>query len=76
MRATEFLVEKKVQSTWITDVRYNRPQRILTMTLSNGRQFLIPGASRQTFERWIGSPSKGRFFHEFIKGQYPINRVK
>ncbi len=66
MRALEFLVEKKVDSTWITDVRYNRKQRILTMTLSNGRAFIIPGASRQTFERWVSSPSKGQFFHNFI----------
>ena len=76
MRALEFLIEKKVESQWITDVRYSRPQRILTMTLSNGRSFLIPGASRKTFERWTSAPSKGQFFHEFIKGQYPINRIK
>lgn len=76
MRAIEFLIEKKVQSTWITDVKYSRPQRVITMTLSNGRQFLIPGTSRQTFERWTNSPSKGTFFHEFIKDHYPVNRIK
>lgn len=76
MRLKEFLTEKKVQSTWIVDVRYNRPKRIITMTLNNGRSFLIPGTSRSMFERWVSAPSKGTFFHEYIKGRYPINRIK
>lgn len=75
MRAIEFLTEKKVQSTWITDVSYNRPQRIIKMTLSNGKSYLIPGTSRGTFNRWVSAQSKGSFFHEFIKGQYPTNRT-
>ena len=51
MRAIEFLTEKPVESAWITDLTYNRPNKIITMRLSNGKSYSIPGATRTTFER-------------------------
>ena len=76
MRAVEFLVEKPVESSWIVDLRFNRPKKILTMHLSNGRAFTIPNITRTTFERWTNAPSKGRFFHTNIKDRYQVNRIK
>lgn len=76
MRAIEFLTEKHVESAWISDLIYNRPNHRLTMRLSNGRSFSIPGISRTTFERWAKYPSKGQFFHQFIKDKYQITRLK
>lgn len=76
MRAFEFLSEKVVQSSWITNLTYNRPNKTLTMQLSNGRSFSIPGVTRTTFERWVNSPSKGRFFHDKIKDTYQVTRIK
>lgn len=76
MRAIEFLAEKRVESAWITDLIYTRPTKTLTMQLSNGRRFSIKGISRSIFERWIKSPSKGRFFHQNIRTVYDINRIK
>lgn len=70
------LNEKKVQSTWITDLRHSRQNKELTMTLNNGRQFLIPGVTRTTFEQWTRAPSKGRYFHNRIKGKYQVTRTK
>jgi len=76
MRAIEILNEKPVESTWITDLTYNRPNRVLTMRLSNGRTFSISNIARATFERWAGSPSKGTFFHNQIKDSYNIRRIR
>ena len=76
MRLEQILSEKKVQSTWITDLTYSRPRRVLTMTLSNGRSFTIPAISRTMFERWVNSPSKGKFYHSNIRGKYEVNRIK
>lgn len=76
MKVTEFLTEKPVQSTWITNLTYNRPNKKLTMMLSNGRVFLIPNINRRTFDRWTTSPSKGQFFHNFIKDKYVITRIR
>lgn len=70
------LKEKAVQSTWITDLRHSRAKKELTMTLNNGRQFLIPGVTRATFEQWTRAPSKGRYFHNRIKGKYQVTRTK
>lgn len=76
MRAYEILNEKPVKSDWITDLIYNRPNKVLTMRISNGRSFSIPNITRSTFEKWVKSPSKGHFFHEYIKDNYNIKRLK
>lgn len=76
MKIAEFLIEKPVTSTWISNIAYNRNKRIATMRLSNGRTFSIPGVTRTTFEKWTNSPSKGEFFHAAIKGRYNIQRIK
>jgi hypothetical protein len=75
MRAAEILNEKPVESTWITDLVYNRPNRVLTMRLSNGVSYSIPGITRTMFERWTKAPSKGFFFHQSIKGNYQVSRI-
>jgi hypothetical protein len=78
MRLTELFIalnEKPVESTWITDISYNRPNRVLTMRLSNGTRYSIPGISRGMFEKWANASSKGQFFHRFIKGRYNVKRL-
>lgn len=76
MKAIEFLTEKPVKSTWITDITYNRPNKVITMRLSNGRTYSIPGITRTTFERWTSAPSKGRYFQDRIRNTYNIQRLK
>jgi len=75
MRAAEILNEKPVTSTWITDLTYNRPNKVLTMRLSNGVSYSIPGITRSVFERWINASSKGFFFHQYIKDKYQVSRI-
>ena len=75
MRAAEFLIEKAVESSWITDLVYNRPNRVLTMRMSDGKSYSVPGITRELFERWLNSPSKGKFFHKYIKDIYQVNRI-
>ena len=75
MRAAEILNEKPVESTWITDLVYNRPNRVLTMRLSNGVSYSIPGITRTMFERWTKAPSKGFFFHQNIKDTYQVRKI-
>lgn len=76
MRLDEFLLEKHVDSTWIVNIMHNRPNKTITMRLSNGRAFSIPGITRTTFEKWTKAPSKGRFFHQNIKNKYKVTRIK
>ncbi len=75
MKLAELLTEKPVDSSWITDLVYNRPNKTLTMRLSNGRSFSVPNITRSMFERWTKSPSKGQFFHNYIKDRYLVTRI-
>jgi len=75
MRIAEILNEKKVDSAWITDLIHNRPNKVLTMRLSNGRTFSIPNITRTMFEKWTKANSKGQFFHQYIKDRYQIDRI-
>lgn len=75
MKAAELLNEKQVLSAWISDLSYNRPNKTVTMRLSNGRQFSIPGITRTGFEKWINNNSKGRYFHDFIKDNHQVTRI-
>lgn len=70
------LNEKPVESTWITDLIYNRPNKVLTMRISNGRSFSVTNISRTMFEKWVKANSKGQFFHQHIKDTYNIKRLK
>jgi len=76
MRLFEILNEVKVQSAWISDLIYNRPNKILTMCLSNGKAYSIHNITRTTFDKWKSAPSKGRFFHNRIKRIYNIKRIR
>lgn len=76
MRAEEFLSEKVVQSSWISNITYNRPNKTLTMVLSNGNTYTIPASSRTEFEKWVKSGSKGQFFHNSIKPRHTITKIK
>ncbi len=76
MKLMELLLEKKVQSTWIADLSFNRPKLLLTMTLSNGKKFAVHGISRSIFEKWTNAPSKGTYFHEYISGNHKIVRTR
>jgi len=76
MKVADVLTEKPVESTWITDLVYTRPTKTLTMRLSDGKSYKIPGISRATFETWYKANSKGKFFHNFIKNKYQVTRSR
>lgn len=76
MLISELLLEKHVESTWITDLIHNRPNRKVTMRLSNGRTFSILGITRTVFDSWNKAPSKGQYWHKFIKNKHNVTRIK
>lgn len=76
MLVEQILLEKAVMSSWISDIKYNRSKKILYMTLGNGRVYSIDNFTRREFERWHRAPSKGRFWHAFVKGFYDVTRIR
>lgn len=75
MRAAEILNEQPVQSAWISDLTYNKPNEVLTMRLSNGISYSIPDIGEDIYEMWVKAPSKGFFFHNNIKDTYQVSRI-
>jgi hypothetical protein len=53
-----------------------RTKSVLTVTFVNGSVYDYKGVSQRTFDNLMASDSKGRFFNEEIKGQYPTTRIK
>lgn len=75
MQIYDILLEKKVMSSWIYDITYQRKTKTLFMTLGNGRRYAIYDFSRRDFERWYRASSKGKFWHTFVKGFYEVERI-
>ncbi len=77
MRFTEiqFLIEKPVMSSWITNLVLTRQEKQLVMTLNNGRKYRIDNFTRYKFDMWNRAPSKGKFWHQFVKNKHNVTRI-
>lgn len=74
MRAHEFITEVKVKSSWIDRINYEPyPTKVLTLTLKNGRSYRIPNIEPGVYQQFVTRPSKGKYWHQFIKGRYRVN---
>lgn len=75
MRAQEFITEVKVKSSWITDIRYIPfPEKSLIITLKNNKKYKIANVEPGIYQQFVTRPSKGKFWHQFIKGKYQVSR--
>lgn len=74
MRMREILTEEFVISSWIEDLTYDDPNVI--MTLGSGRAYIIDDVDFDLYEDWINALSKGKFWHEYIRGEYLVTRIQ
>lgn len=65
--------EVGVMSSWIADLEYIG-ENVVMMTLNNGRRYRILGISEGLFRQWVSAPSKGKFWHSHIRGNYRASR--
>jgi hypothetical protein len=76
MKIAELLTEAAVKSSWIARVDYSPyPARILTLVLKNGNMYKIPNVTTAVYQQFLTRPSKGKYWHQFIKGRYLVNKV-
>lgn len=85
MKIRQFLCEKLVQSSWLTDIHYyNRHNKlfpgeeIITFRVKgNNKTYIVRGLTRNDYIEWIQSSSKGKFYHylknKFARGWYSEN---
>lgn len=74
MRASEFITEIKVKSSWIADIEYKPFDRSLIITLLNNKKYKVHNINFTTVVRIPFHKSKGKFWHQFIKNKYKVTR--
>ncbi len=70
----EPIAEVKVMSSWIADLDYAGPN-VVIMTLNSGRRYRVLGVGEGLFRQWVRAPSKGKFWHSNIRGNYRVSRI-
>lgn len=64
-----------VQSTAIRDIDYEPDHGKLLVRFSDGDLYVYVGVPGEVHRSFIEAPSKGRYFAEAIRDQYPFNKM-
>jgi hypothetical protein len=64
----------KVQSSTISEINYDG--KLLTISFTNGREYVYEGAPSAIYEEFANADSKGKYFHENINYRYNYTRIK
>jgi len=75
MRLYEFTNEAPVQSSWQADLSYNKEEQYIVMVTNKDARYKISNVPPQVYSNWRRSPSKGKYWHKFIKNNYEIERI-
>ena len=75
IRSTDFQLEEKeyTDSSWIESIEYfscDKNTGYLIITTKNGREYVHKDLPFQVWEGFKEAPSKGRYYNNFIKGNY------
>ncbi|MDD9809116.1 MAG: KTSC domain-containing protein [Thaumarchaeota archaeon] len=65
-----------VLSTEMSHARYDPDSGALHVRLLSGEVYEYYGVPRRSYDMLLAAPSKGRYFHEHIKGKYNFARVR
>mgnify|MGYP000005478822 FL=1 len=65
--------EISVMSSWIADLDYE--EGAVNLTLNNGRRYRVLGVPEGMFRQWVKAPSKGKYWHSDIRGNYRVSRI-
>lgn len=68
MNIKEILCEKKVNSSWIYDLSYDKKRGGTWMTTMTGSRYFFP-MNKGKYKNWRSFWSKGRFYHYFLKAR-------
>lgn len=64
-----------VQSTTLATVVYDETREVLQLEFLSRAIYYYFGVPRAVHEALLGAPSKGRYFHQTIRGCFPFCRV-
>lgn len=65
-----------VLSTDISHARYDRDAGALRIRFRDGSVYEYRGVPERVYDVLLAAPSKGRYFHQSIKGRYEHARIR
>jgi hypothetical protein len=57
-------------SSVLLEGEYDTDTQTLTITFASGRSYSLTGVPPDEWEKFRNAPSPGRYFNDFLKGQY------
>ena len=65
-----------IGSSQIDNVSYSSEEERLEVEFKNCSVYAYEGVSQNTFELFLAAPSKGKFFHAYIRNKYPTMLIR
>jgi hypothetical protein len=65
-----------VESTAISDIRYDHERAKLFVRFQDGDEYVYVGVPGEVHRSFVDADSKGQFFAFEIRDQYPYNKVE
>lgn len=65
-----------VNSTSIATIGFNQTRGVLEIQFVNGRRYRYVGVPKPIQQRFLRASSRGKFYHEFIRGQYRCTEIR
>jgi hypothetical protein len=65
-----------VESTTLATVAYDESRKLLQLEFCSQAVYLYFGVPSAVHQALLGAPSKGRYFNQTIRGQFPFRLVR
>jgi hypothetical protein len=65
-----------VQSTAIAAIRYDPARKLLEIEFLTGRRYRYSRVPLPTYRAFMAAGSKGRFYNERIRDEFPFTRLR
>ena len=76
MAAHRFEGFTKIDSGHLSGAKYDSLHRKMTVRFSNGYIYEVHGISADSYQQFLNAPSHGEHYHNNIKDNYHIERIR
>lgn len=65
----------EVDSSTVRSIGYEPKMRDMHVEFNSGGHYVYREVPQEVFDAFLNSPSKGRYLHQYIKGEYETERL-